>query len=232
MTRLATDESSLMGLVFPVAGDAGGRNVFVVFVGVASGTLDPPVFSSKHEVRLRVIKPYFFPVGFGVAILAAVAKQFLVRLVGPVAGNTIRRRFAEQLIGYVTGRALNADMAGPERIVGQAMIEGARLETDDILAAPLVIGVADAARTIRRLDASVESAFHVIVGRHFLVTIEAQARLGALIERSVAGFACRLEFRVFRRESAWRHKLLKDRLRHRGRRGCDHRCNHQKCNPQ
>ena len=56
------------------------------------------------------------------------------------------RRLAVRLLGDVTGRALHLAVPAPELEVGEAVLEGLPVETEDVGIAPLVFAVAVATR--------------------------------------------------------------------------------------
>jgi hypothetical protein len=119
----------------------------------------------------------------------------------------------------MAGPALDIGVLLPQGIIGQPMIETRRLENNDAAFSSGMIGVADIAGLVGRLKAAVIAATGRVVGRDLLVAIEAETRLRSLVERCMAGFACRFILRMLRSERSRRYELLEDCLRRGNRRG-------------
>jgi hypothetical protein len=171
------------------------------------------------EIRLRVIEADVFPISLVVAAFAFIPKLAFVRFIRPVASRAIRGSIPVKPIRHMAGPALDIGVLFPQGIIGQPMIEARGREDDDALISSGMIGVADIAGLVGRLKAAVIAAAGGVVSCDLLVAIEAEARLRSLVERSMAGFACRFILRMLRSERSRRYELLEDCLRRSNRRG-------------
>ena len=164
--------------------------------------LDALMRGVNLEIRLRVIEPDVFPISLVVAALTFIPKLACVRFIRPVASGAIWGSISVSPIRRMAGSALNIGVLLPQGIIRQAMIEARRLEDNDALISPGMIGVADIAGLIGGLKAAVIAAPRRVIGRDLLVTVETETRLRCLVERCMAGFTGCFILRMLRCERA------------------------------
>jgi len=123
------------------------------------------------------------------------AKTAFMHIVLEMAGNTLRRRVAEQSVWLMTVVTFSFAVLVEQCEVGEIMIEAVPIKNNDAPFAPYVLrvtgGTFNAAR-FRML--AMKAGCPGLIGTHLLMAIDAQAVLAVARECDMTGRALRFEF--------------------------------------
>jgi len=210
-----------MNVVQLMAARAVPGRALVALARVTERTGDLGVSALEGELGVGVIEARLAPALLAVTAGAVAAELAGVGVVGGVTPRAVRRRVAAVRARLVAALAGDALVGAAQRVVRRIVREGARVESDDVGVASLVLGVADAAlRRTHRWRPAVEAGLGANVRRDRLVVVAAEAERILLrsLEGGVALRAVGLEVRVRLRDRA-RHDEPLERLRPSGCRG-------------
>ena len=179
--------ATVVGVVLGVAAKARRRGIGerVVRMAVEAGRF--LVFADQRIAGGVVVESHLLPVVGSVTITALRTECPGVRVVVLVAGKAVARRFPAPLVGLVTVVAIVVGVFAEQREVGEFVIEGLRIEADDIRVATLMVGVTGGARSLAGPTIlAVEAKLPIDVVRDLFVTVEAQCTLLAAFKPQVA----------------------------------------------
>ena len=118
------------------------------------------------------------------------AQVTAVDVVAVMATGAFCRRFSMGKFRFVAAAAAFGCVGSEQRELCQLMVEQARLQSDDVCLATLVLRMAAAALSASGFSvAGMKSSLIVQIGGDVLVAIQAQLFLRAAIEQTVAGAA-------------------------------------------
>jgi hypothetical protein len=178
---------ALVNVVGRMAIAAALRGVFVARPEVAGIAGDFQMRAVQRELCLAVIETVFAPGARVVAVCAQFAERPQVDVIVLMAVHAAGECFAIRHIGFVAGRAGNAFVSTLHREICQRVIEGRRIETNNIGAAALVLRVAGAAFAFAGVQhVPVVAMFSADIGGGVFMAIEAQRRLPATVGAIVA----------------------------------------------
>jgi hypothetical protein len=158
-----------------------------------------------------MIEAHHLPCAFVVTFVALGSERALVRIALSMARSTARRRRAERCPRPMTGLARERCMRTFQRIIGKAVVKSLAIQCDDGKAPAAVLGMAGLASDRQRATAVKPPVRGDILG-HGLVAGGAQSRLGALVERRMAGRTPSLEALMRGAQRSGRNEMLEDRL--------------------
>lgn len=115
-------------------------------------------------------------IGTGIAQLA------FVRVLFAVAGLTVRRRISVGFFIAVTATAARATVFPFQQEVGVFVVEGGRVQANNIGAAAQVFTMALLARVVFFYNTAMKSGPGIYIRVDFFVTVQAQAGLRVLAE--------------------------------------------------
>ena len=182
-------KGSLVLIIDTVAVDAGCRHAFVQFIWMTSAAGDGLVFPGEWIFSLRVIEFSAAPPLFAVTVSAVLSQLARMAVFGLVAAVALTRCIAMLRLGIdrVATRAGGPPVSADQGVVGDVVIEAVRIETEDVVSAALVFGVAAAARqTLGATIATVKSLARGSVTGHVFMAEHAQRGLSSGLEWAVA----------------------------------------------
>jgi hypothetical protein len=190
--------ASQVNVLQAVAFDAAGGHVGVALTGVARRAIDRPMRAPQRKLGDVVIERlHMHPDIFTVALVAFLAKLALVRITRLVAVEAETGRAAKLgglRVTIVAGRRLVGTLQAEIR---NCVVEGLAIELHDVGASAFVVGMADPAFLLRRIElVTVKAPAGQPIRRNLLVTFEALASLRLPRECRVAAEALLLELGV------------------------------------
>lgn len=181
--------ASRVNIIDAVTGDAFPCDILIALVGVATVARGFLVFAAQREFGLAMVKATGFPCLDAVALVALLAQATLMGVVLVVAVVTCRRRITVLFPFFMAAGARESQVCAFQWKIGLMMIEGVRVEVDNISIASNMLGVAGFTGPFFDIFyAPVESSLFLDIRRDLLVAFETPFFLRVLAERLVAFF--------------------------------------------
>ena len=160
---------------------------------MAEGARDPRVPADESKACLVMIEADLRPGLRVVAVLALVAEDPVVGVLRSMAVHTIGHGIAMQLLGGVALRAGHALVSADQTEVREIVIEGLRVQTDDVTVSSDMLRVTDIALHSDSVAPAVKPSLSLDIHGYDVVAVEAKRTLLCPLERSVTVAALRLE---------------------------------------
>jgi len=207
--RAIRAEVAAVSVIRRVAGTAFGGCALVTVPGVTKAAIDASVRPLERESGRCVLELRLLESALDVARRTVVTETSAVCIVFAVTVDTSRGRFTIRLLGEMTGRTLQLAVPVPKFKIGEAVLEGFPVETEDVAVAPLMLTVAvSTERTLHARVAPMQSASGLKILGDRLVAAQATIPLLPAFEGLVAGRTVCLDLRVNFGDGTGHHQLL------------------------
>src|SRR5262245_13835662 len=205
-----------MGILQPVARDAGRGQILVAFTGMTGGTTDILVGTIEGKLRLAMIVCLDAgPADLTVAAIARLAEASLVWIAVLVTIEAPSGRAAKGDRGRVATAALHGSVCALDLEVRRSVIERLSIELDDVGTSPLVLGVAVPAIPAQGIGLAPVKSFPLLaVCCNVLVVVASEAKTSLRLpgKRFMAAAALLLELGMSGNQRAGHYQRLEDVL--------------------